>query len=688
MNKHDTTQTVTVMKDVNRKLVSFDIFDTVLTRLVAVPISVFYFAARAAIKENLISCYPEIYVKQRREAERLARMGQPNGEVDDSRIFEFLIRLLSVSREVGKRLQQLEIEWELKLLVPVPGVHALIQRHRDNGDQVAFVSDMYLTKGTLISFLKKHGFWHEADQLWVSSEHGASKISGQLFHKVLDYNKVKTPKDVYHYGNNKRIDFDGAAKAGISPVWLPEANPSRYEYLLETFRDSSGGLTSLLAGAGRLLRLKYAGDSSKLAGLAKIAGNIVGPSFTLYVLWLLKEAKAKGIKRLFFVSRDGYVPYLIAKKISTQIAPEIVISYFYGSRQAWHIAGLFEFDRPTLNWLFSSLDGPSGSSFIKRTGIEWEELITIVPEIGDQIKNPHSPLSTKELDYLKSQILTNKKLQERILNEAKARRGLLLEYLGQEGFDPKEKNGIVEMGWVGRTKMSFEKVIGTENSTLLHWFYVGLLNIHQEVNLDRVHTFLYGGLLKFDVIHELPVTAESFCLAPHGSVLGFEKKDGKVIPIFRTGNETKLDEWGRPAYLKMVDEYCDNLLLTAIDHTPGFDLRSAAYHLLKTFTEQPGRDEAALWGAVPYDYDQAGSATYHLAPPIRVNYQTIKEALIFGTVKRASGSGKAATWRSGSWSLRTSRIFPLYIFVFIGQIKINGKKTVVKLMRKTKSFFR
>ncbi len=642
MNKPDTIHSATTTNNERQTLVSFDIFDTLLTRLVAIPISVFYFAAREAIKENLISCYPEIYVKQRREAEKLARIGQPDGEVDDTRIFQFLTRLLSVSSEVGKLLQQLEIDSELKLLIPVPGSHERIQRHRDKGDQVVFVSDTYHTKDTLIGFLKKHNFWNDADQLWVSSEHGASKMSSRLFHKFLDYNKVQTPKDVYHYGNNKRIDVDGAAKAGISPVWLPEANPSRYEYLLETFRDSSGGLTSLLAGAGRMLRLKYADDSPKLAGLAKIVGNVVGPSFTLYVLWLLKEAKAKGINRLFFVSRDGYVPYLIAKKISTQIAPDIEISYFYGSRQAWHIAGLFEFDRPTLNWLFSSLDGPSGSSFIKRTGLEWEELTSIVPEISNQVKNPYSPLTKKELEYLKSIILSNKKLQDRILNEAKARRALLLEYLSQEGFNPKEKNGIVEMGWVGRTKMSFERVIGTENSTLLHWFYLGLLNIHQEVNLDRVHTFLYGGLLRFEVIHELPVTAESFCLAPHGSVLGFEKKDGKVIPIFREGNETKLDEWGRPAYLKMVDEYCDNLPLTDVDHTPGFDLRSAAYHLLKTFTEQPGRDEAALWGSVPYDYDQAGSATYHLAPPIKVNYQTIKEALIFGTIKRASGSGHFA----------------------------------------------
>ncbi len=675
-------------KITTKKLVTFDIFDTLLTRMVCSPIAVFYFVGKSAINENLVSCSPGNYIQLRREAERLSRIGHPDGEIDDNRIFKFFTHLLGVSEEVGKRLRELEIEWESKFLIPVPGAHELLMKHRNKGDQIAFVSDMYWTKEILIDFLKAHDFWRDDDQLWVSSEHGASKASSKLFEKVLKHNQIIKVSEVHHYGNNKEADNDGAIKAGLSSTLLLKGNPTRYENLLERFSESSGGLTSLLSGAGRLLRMKYSEASFKNAGIARIVGNVAGPCFTLYVMWLLRSAKAEGVKHLYFVSRDGYVPFKIAEKISGAIAPGIKISYLYGSRQAWHIAGLFEFDENTFYWLFGPSDGATAASVMKRAGIEWEELCKIIPGINEKINNPHSEIQPKEMDFLKSLILSNKILQERILNEAKSRRELLLGYLDQEGFNPNEKSGMVEIGWGARTRMSFERAIGIENSRHLHWFYLGLGAEAKVHDPERIHTFLYGPLLKFTGIEQLPVIAESFCLAPHGSVLGFSRKNEKVMPIFKEGIEAKLEEWGRSFYLSALNEYCDNLPVTIIDNNPGFDLRSPAYFLLKEFSEKPGREDALIWGNIPFEHDQSGSITYTLAPKSKLNYRSIKEAIIFGTLSKAAGGGQVGAWGAGAWSLRSTKVFPLFIFVFIGHMRVNGKSEIMRVLSETKSYLK
>lgn len=57
------------------KIVSFDIFDTVLFRMVKKPTDVFEIAAEKAIKKGVLSYYmtPVIYKNIRREAEKQAR---------------------------------------------------------------------------------------------------------------------------------------------------------------------------------------------------------------------------------------------------------------------------------------------------------------------------------------------------------------------------------------------------------------------------------------------------------------------------------------------------------------------------------------------------------------------------------------------------------------------------------------
>ena len=72
--------------------------------------------------------------------------------------------------------------------------------------------------------------------------------------------------------------------------------------------------------------------------------EIVGPVMYSYVEWVLDEALRRGLSRLYFLARDGYLLKEIAKRIIEKRSLPIDARYFYCSRQSlrmpsYHIIG-------------------------------------------------------------------------------------------------------------------------------------------------------------------------------------------------------------------------------------------------------------------------------------------------------------------------------------------------------------
>jgi len=57
----------------------------------------------------------------------------------------------------------------------------------------------------------------------------------------------------------------------------------------------------------------------------------------LYTLWCLQRAKHHGLRKLYFLARDAYLPYLAARQIIAEHpdAFDIEVSYLLGSRQTY-----------------------------------------------------------------------------------------------------------------------------------------------------------------------------------------------------------------------------------------------------------------------------------------------------------------------------------------------------------------
>ena len=681
------TQQTIASKAAATKLVSFDVFDTLLTRKVALPESVFYFSALAAAKEGLIGCSPETYINIRKEAEKVSRTGQPDWQTDAPRIFRLLAKLLMVSPAVANRLREIEIEWERKLLVPVPGAAQLLAKEREEGYGIAFVSDMYWSNKEIGLFLADNNLFVQGDQLLVSADHGVCKDSGKLFEKLVSDNPQARKEEVRHHGNDHFVDFQGAQKAGLSCILHSRCNPTRYELLLEKFRDETNGLTSLLAGTGRLLRLQHDNGPQHQAGIARIVGNVVGPTMVMYVLWMLKEAQNRGVKQLCFVSRDGYVPYLVCKKISKALGYEIKSVYMYGSRQSWFLPSLTEFNEASFDWIVDKYEGTTVETIFKRVGTSWQDLQNFIPDLAQQFTSPDMAVNPGIQEKIRQLLTTNEKLRTHILAVAGEKREMLLSYLAQEGVDFKEKTGIVEVGWSGRTRASLRKIVGSEKAQNLQWFYVGLLYNRKHEQPELINTFMHGLELQHRATEGLPSIVESFCFAPHGSVIDFVSEGGKVSPVFNPVGEAELDAWGRQHFFSCIEEYCDLLPLDIIRSLHYYNLRNAAFNLLDTFIKSPSRSDAEVWGSIPFIHDQFGKTQMVLAPKVSVNKKTIKDALLFGQFNKTA-RGEWGVWGGASWAIRDWKAFPLYFFTFAGHMRANWKNEARRVYRETKKYIK
>ena len=366
---------------------SFDVFDTVLTRIVGAPRAIFLLLGKQLASQSLISCTPEAFADARIKAEHRTH-GHVGEKCSLEQIYIELAIALRLTDEQREKMMHLECVLESKLIRPILIAKDLIQAARDQGKRVVFVSDMYLPAEFIQEQLVLHSFWVKGDQLYVSHEYGKSKATGQLFQEMISRQGI-LPTQVSHCGNDLRIDVQGAKKVGLKAHHFNEGNLNRYEQILESYSCATEGLSSVLAEASRLVRLQVPVSSSKEAALRDVAAGVVAPTLVGYVLWVLQQAQMMGLKRLYFVSRDGQILLEIARRLVSKLNVSCELRYIYGSRLAWNLSAVASLDQEQASqmlkrssWILDSTSAISIRDFFARVCIPPEEISDRLAAVG------------------------------------------------------------------------------------------------------------------------------------------------------------------------------------------------------------------------------------------------------------------------------------------------------------------
>ena len=308
-------QQVEAFKIRDRKLpnfYSFDIFDTVFTRKVLQPKGIFFRVIEKIRKSDVV--FPELffsnYVDIRMQAEANVRefVKKNKGwfEISFDQIFDRLADVYNLNSTQISLLKEWEIEAELENVIPRIEQITYIEKLLKDGNTVVLISDMYLPKFVIQKMLQRASPILVALPLYLSSEYGGQKTSQKLYLKVWqDFYPWKF-NTWHHYGDNEFADGKRARELGIHAHVhsIPKFNKFEQDLV-----DRLVSYDAYLV-AGELARYRTKGN---LDDRQYFAFALVNSLFVPYIAWCIKNAIAKGIRTLYFISRDGYLLQGISK---------------------------------------------------------------------------------------------------------------------------------------------------------------------------------------------------------------------------------------------------------------------------------------------------------------------------------------------------------------------------------------
>lgn len=635
-----------------RPVTSFDIFDTLLTLRAAHPKDLFGILRNRSADLLGPGIPVSEFVHHRVRAERKASEHAGGADPDLEAIYRELQSRLDLNEESCARLLERERALHSEYLAPVPRGLELLRREREKGRRIVYLSDMYLPAEQLREELRRAGAWRDGDTLYVSAEADASKREGTLYQQLL--RDAGLPRrHIRHIGDNKRTDGLQALKNGIRPTYFGHAKPNRREKILAGDGPPLASLGSLLAGASRMRRLRLETEApSRERDRTLLTHQVIAPFLVSFVLHTLRQARANGHNRLYFLARDGYILHRIAQALEPAVGGGLRCHYLYASRQAWQIASIRSIDADALQFILQPHNRTTLRQIAFRLHLSPEQLREHLRSTSLHNHPPDSSLGERERRELREQIKESTSFQQTILDQAAEARRRTLAYFRQEGLRGRDW-AFVDVGWKGSLQTAFTRIVETETEPYSYGYYIGTLPPTEPADPTR-NGWLFdaGNLELYHGFPEILSIVESFCSAPQGSVdhyAGTTDKE-KVEPVFRAGNHEALLAFGIEHVIREIDAYAALIARGLPDFDPREDMRPAMQNLLVDFIGRPGRGDVAAWGVFPYENNPSESeAPPTLAAPVPFRPGALWQCLRYGRTHAST----FATWRAAS--LRMTR---------------------------------
>ncbi|HEX5326480.1 MAG TPA: HAD hydrolase-like protein, partial [Acetobacteraceae bacterium] len=302
------------------RIVSCDIFDTALARRLARPADLHLATATRARAHRLTACAPEAFREYRLEAERVLRQDLAAHGYDEVRIAEIYdwLAACGVVTDAGAA-AAIEFAVERSVCVAIEPVRQALAG-LDPDQVLVFTSDTTLPGAWLADLLIACGYGPDP-RVICSADTRCNKASGRLFASLLAQLGCR-PEQVVHLGDDATADIARANEHGIRALYLP--------------RPAVPPETDAVAGRHFALRLAHSHRRSRLARPVQPGGpalhhygSILLIGFTLFVL---AEARRRGIRRICFLARDGHIPLAIARRLIARSGEPFELSYLHVSR--------------------------------------------------------------------------------------------------------------------------------------------------------------------------------------------------------------------------------------------------------------------------------------------------------------------------------------------------------------------
>jgi hypothetical protein len=417
---------------------------------------------------------------------------------------------------------------------------------------------------------------------------------------------------------------------------------TRFEEIMLEHSSRSDDLAARFARASQAARAATSVSSEGEAAIRDVAAGVAAPALIGCVLWMVRQARSRGLKRLRFLSRDGQIFYELTRMLSAPLGVCLDLEYVYASRLTWSLAATQPDRLSAAPWLFNSFMKSNAADVCVRLGLSFEEFRPVLIAAGVSLDPEERADQPGQADALRRFVDTPDVTEEAGQRINLARR-LLADYAREHALAG-PGTGLVDVGWTGRMIGSLIHVCEAVGMSRPH----ALLWGHEPrpatgwTDPQRIAAYMYNTATGDGLdlrVPDAPFIMETFCMADHGIVSRYERdRVGHVQPVLLSTTNEDAAKWGLGLYRATVFAFCAALGDPGgtITH-PDDDIRPVIHQVMDAFWCHPTTTEASAWAGYPYDSDPAGTAARPLGRPF--------------TLKDGQAAREDRAWLAGSLAM-------------------------------------
>lgn len=439
------------------RVVSFDVFDTLVTRACATPPDVFRFLALEPPFDTL-GLTPDELCAHRQAAEHHVRRARfatsrRDAEVTLAEIHDALARRLGLAD--GAPLAAAELATERRLLRANPRVCAWLDRARRVGARILAISDTWYSAGELHALLQHTGIDIAQDDIITSADHRTTKQEGALFGIVQRYSGAD-PSSWVHIGDHPVSDEQTPRRHGITTILHPF--------------DGARGPATRGAALGDSVRrgLVAAARHRPERAAWRIGYRTLGPLMLGFAQWIGAQVRIHDARRVVFLLRDGLLFERICR-IAAVLPEGVEVSVMPSSRRAALLPALLTDPQWVLPQLLAGVGQRPIREFLDRLGVDAGEFRASLARAGVSDLERRVDARLPDDNALVQRLFTAPDVVRALTVVAMRERDALLLALQRVGLRDSSPSLVVDLGWNGTIQKALHRVVAAADSRAPSW---------------------------------------------------------------------------------------------------------------------------------------------------------------------------------------------------------------------------
>lgn len=373
------------------------------------------------------------------------------------------------------------------------------------------------------------------------------------------------------------------------------------------------------------------------------------PILTEYIKWVLINASRAGKKRLYFLARDGYQMYILAKTLSDKWNLGIECRYLNVSRYAIRVPEYHLLGDRCLEYICSGGIDVTFEKVMKRAALTDEEAMSIAGLCNREVTYKNI-LNYSQVMELKTELSKIPEFMEYVTAHSKDVYDNTVGYLEQEGLMDEIPYSLVDSGWVGTLQKSIEHLVKSVNPMVeITGYYFGMYEYPKDIDKEKYNAFYFSpekGMK--NKVYFSNCLFEAVFTSPEGMTVGYTQAKEGYIPLYdltRNPNQETIDRYVSLLY-NFLDSYTEGFPSDYCYKKSLRMVKSIAYKMMGS----PEYEESEAFGGLLFCDDLLEKSLQMVAAKLEYadirNLRAIPRIMIIKGLK--SGVIRDSAWIEGT----------------------------------------